>query len=167
MNNDASLIRTADSAPHEYVIAMAELERRAARGELSLAQARREIFELRERFAAGSVAVVMRWAARACTAVELSGTGANSPLEVLSSLMGRQRGWSRYAVQTSCDRDTNLTRAAARSEEEACGRHGQAAAWVIPREIRQYVKVRLVSLARQVREMEPQAAWLVQPMAAH
>jgi hypothetical protein len=44
---------------------MAELERRAARGELSLAQARREIFELRERFAAGSIAVVMRWAAQA------------------------------------------------------------------------------------------------------
>jgi hypothetical protein len=62
MNNDVSSITTADSAPQEYVTAMAELERRAARGELSLAQARREILELREQFAAGSIAVVMRWA---------------------------------------------------------------------------------------------------------
>ena len=65
MTNDASSIRAVDSAPQEYAVAMAELERRAARGELPLAQARREIFELRERFAAGSIAVVMRWAAQA------------------------------------------------------------------------------------------------------
>lgn len=65
MTNDASSIRAVDSAPQEYVMAIAELERRAARGELSLAQARYEIFELRERFAAGSVAAVMRWAASA------------------------------------------------------------------------------------------------------
>jgi hypothetical protein len=63
MTNNASSISAVDSAPSEYVKAMAELERRAARGELSLAQARREIFELRERFAAGSIAAVMRWAA--------------------------------------------------------------------------------------------------------
>lgn len=63
MTNDASSTRAVDSAPPEYVMAMAELERRAAHGELSLAQARREIFDLRERFAAGSIAVVMRWAA--------------------------------------------------------------------------------------------------------
>ncbi|WP_029000441.1 hypothetical protein [Azohydromonas australica] len=65
MTNDASSIGTADSAPQAYVTAMTELERRAARGELSLAQAKHEIFELRERFAAGSIAVVMRWAALA------------------------------------------------------------------------------------------------------
>jgi hypothetical protein len=65
MTNDASSIGIADSAPQAYVMAMAELERRAARGELSLAQARREIFELRERFAPGSIAAVMRWAASA------------------------------------------------------------------------------------------------------
>jgi hypothetical protein len=37
----------------EYVQAMADLERRAARGEVTLAQARHEIFALRERYTAG------------------------------------------------------------------------------------------------------------------
>lgn len=65
MTNDACPIRIPDSPPSAYVVAMADLERRAARSELSLAQAKREIFELRERFASGDVAVVMRWAAQA------------------------------------------------------------------------------------------------------
>ncbi|WP_298235371.1 hypothetical protein [uncultured Azohydromonas sp.] len=37
----------------EYEKAMADLERRAARGEVTLAQARHEIFALRERYTAG------------------------------------------------------------------------------------------------------------------
>jgi hypothetical protein len=42
------------SSPHpEYEKAMADLERRAARGEVTLAQARHEIFALRERYTAG------------------------------------------------------------------------------------------------------------------
>jgi hypothetical protein len=42
------------SGPHpEYEQAMADLERRAARGEVTLAQARHEIFALRERYTAG------------------------------------------------------------------------------------------------------------------
>ena len=65
MNTSASSITTIDQAPPEYETAMAELEQRAARGELSLAQARQEIFRLRERFAAGGIASVMRWAAQA------------------------------------------------------------------------------------------------------
>ena len=41
-------------SPHpEYEKAMADLERRAARGEVTLAQARHEIFALRERYTAG------------------------------------------------------------------------------------------------------------------
>ena len=65
MNNSATSITTIDQAPQEYETAMADLEQRAARGELSLAQARQEIFRLRERFAAGGIAAVMRWAAHA------------------------------------------------------------------------------------------------------
>lgn len=39
--------------PPEYELALADLERRAARGEVTLAQARHEIFALRERYTAG------------------------------------------------------------------------------------------------------------------
>jgi hypothetical protein len=53
-----------DGPPAEYQVAMASLEQRALRGELTLGQAKREIFALRERFAAGSVAAVMQWAAQ-------------------------------------------------------------------------------------------------------
>jgi hypothetical protein len=42
---------------------MADLEKRAFRGELSLRQVRHEIFALRERFGA-EPALVMQWAAR-------------------------------------------------------------------------------------------------------
>ncbi len=65
MTTHASAITIADGPPPEYEVAMAELEQRAARGELSLAQAKQEIFQLRERFAAGGIAAVMRWAAEA------------------------------------------------------------------------------------------------------
>jgi hypothetical protein len=64
MSTNASFIKLTDGPPLEYKVAMTDLERRAARGEVSLAQARREIFELRERFAAGGAAVVMQWATR-------------------------------------------------------------------------------------------------------
>jgi hypothetical protein len=43
---------------------MAELEERAARGEMTIAEVKREIFALRERFAAGAD-VVTRWAVQA------------------------------------------------------------------------------------------------------
>jgi hypothetical protein len=47
--------------PHpEYEQAMADLERRAARGEVTLAQARREIFALRERYTAGMPMALFR-----------------------------------------------------------------------------------------------------------
>jgi hypothetical protein len=49
--------------PPEYEAAMADIEGRAARGELTLAQAKREIFALRERFAA-EAGVVAQWAAQ-------------------------------------------------------------------------------------------------------
>jgi hypothetical protein len=42
-----------DPIPAEYATAFAELERLAARGQLTLAQLRREIHALRERFTAG------------------------------------------------------------------------------------------------------------------
>ena len=49
------------SSPHpEYDLAMADLERRAARGEVTLAQARHEIFALRERYTAGMPLVQYR-----------------------------------------------------------------------------------------------------------
>ncbi|NML16361.1 hypothetical protein [Azohydromonas caseinilytica] len=47
--------------PHpEYEKAMADLERRAARGEVTLAQARHEIFALRERYTAGQPCALWR-----------------------------------------------------------------------------------------------------------
>ena len=42
-----------DPAPHEYARAFAELERQAARGQLTLAQLRRDVHALRERFTSG------------------------------------------------------------------------------------------------------------------
>ena len=49
--------------PAKYEAAMADIEQRAAQGVLTMAQAKREIFELRERFAADA-GVVTRWAMR-------------------------------------------------------------------------------------------------------
>lgn len=48
--------------PAGYVTAMADIERRALRGELTLAQARREVFTVRERFAV-EPALAAHWAA--------------------------------------------------------------------------------------------------------
>lgn len=53
-----------NSPPPEYEAAMSDLEERAARGELTMAQARRAIFELRDRFCAGPE-VQRQWAAQA------------------------------------------------------------------------------------------------------
>lgn len=51
-----------DRPPEEYLIAMAELERRAWQGELTLKQVRHEIFALRERLGI-QAAHVMHWTA--------------------------------------------------------------------------------------------------------
>jgi hypothetical protein len=64
MHIDTSVIAVRDGPPPEYETAMADLERRAALGELTLKQARREIFELRERLALDA-AVLTQWAMRA------------------------------------------------------------------------------------------------------
>lgn len=47
--------------PSDYVTAMTDIERRAFRGELTLAQLRHEIHALRERLAIDATAVA-RWA---------------------------------------------------------------------------------------------------------
>jgi hypothetical protein len=61
---NTSMFRTAsEGPPAEYLAAMAELERRAYRGELPLRQVRHEVFALRKRFGA-EAALVMQWAAK-------------------------------------------------------------------------------------------------------
>jgi hypothetical protein len=62
MDNNLLSRSPADGPPTDYPSAMADLERRAFRGELSLRQVRHEIFALRERFGAAP-ALVMQWAA--------------------------------------------------------------------------------------------------------
>jgi len=52
--------RTHEDAPSEYVKGLEDLERRAARGEVTLAQARREIHGLRERYVNGLPVAVLR-----------------------------------------------------------------------------------------------------------
>ena len=63
MDNNSLSRSLAEAPPTEYLSAMADLERRAFRGELSLRQVRHEIFALRERFGA-EPALVMQWATR-------------------------------------------------------------------------------------------------------
>lgn len=63
MDNNSLSRSSAEAPPAEYLCAMADLEKRALRGELSLRQVRHEIFALRERFGA-EPALVMQWAAR-------------------------------------------------------------------------------------------------------
>lgn len=58
-----SLAPDQDGPPPEYAAALTQLEERAARGELTIAQARSEILALRERFCV-ETAAVMRWAVR-------------------------------------------------------------------------------------------------------
>ena len=62
MDNSSLSCSPAEGPPAEYLLVMADLERRAFRGELSLRQVRHEIFALRERFGA-EPALVMQWAA--------------------------------------------------------------------------------------------------------
>jgi hypothetical protein len=64
MSTQTSNISPADGPPEQYQAAMADIEERAARGELTIAEVKREIFALRERFAV-SPDMVMRWAAQA------------------------------------------------------------------------------------------------------
>lgn len=64
MSNGVPTIPSTDGPPAGYEAAMAELEDRAARGELTIAEVKREIFALRERFAA-SPDRVTGWAAQA------------------------------------------------------------------------------------------------------
>ncbi|WP_157270594.1 hypothetical protein [Azohydromonas aeria] len=61
MNSTASIPLPATSPPPAYEAAMADLERRAWAGQLTLAQARQEIFALREQFAPRPGAVA-QWA---------------------------------------------------------------------------------------------------------
>jgi hypothetical protein len=63
MDNNSLSRSPVEGPPAEYLSAMADLERRAFRGELSLRQVRHEIFALRERFGA-EPALVMQWAVR-------------------------------------------------------------------------------------------------------
>lgn len=64
MNTEPSAVYGTQGPPAEYLSAMADIEERAGRGELSLAQAKREIFALRERFNA-EASVVAQWASHA------------------------------------------------------------------------------------------------------
>lgn len=61
MHIDTSVVPFTNGPPPEYETTMADLERRAALGELTLEQARREIFELRERLALDAAALTL-WA---------------------------------------------------------------------------------------------------------
>lgn len=61
-DSNASSLAVTLAPPQEYAAAMADVERRALAGELTLVQVRQEIFALRERFGAG-IALVMQWAA--------------------------------------------------------------------------------------------------------
>ncbi|WP_157270502.1 hypothetical protein [Azohydromonas aeria] len=63
MENTSMFRLSPEGPPAEYLSAMADLEQRAWRGELTLGQVRSEIFALRERFGA-EAALVMQWAAK-------------------------------------------------------------------------------------------------------
>lgn len=62
MNSSTLLSTLAHKPPPGYEAAMADIERRALRGELTLAQARQEVFTVRERFAVEPW-LAARWAA--------------------------------------------------------------------------------------------------------
>jgi hypothetical protein len=64
MNTEPSAAYGLPGPPAEYEEAMADIEERAVRGELSLAQAKQEIFALRARFNA-EAGLVAQWATRA------------------------------------------------------------------------------------------------------
>ena len=61
MHIDTSAVSAKNSPPPEYEAAMDDLQRRADLGELTLAQARQEILELRERLSLDA-GFLMRWA---------------------------------------------------------------------------------------------------------
>ena len=61
MHIDTSVVPFKNGPPPEYETTMADLERRAALGQLTLGQARREIFELRERLALDAATLTL-WA---------------------------------------------------------------------------------------------------------
>jgi hypothetical protein len=61
MSTEPNSASSKQHPPADYEAAMADIEQRAAQGMLTLAQAKREIFELRERFAANA-GVVAWWA---------------------------------------------------------------------------------------------------------
>lgn len=60
MDSNSSFPVSSKGAPAEYVTAMAEIELRAGRGELSVRQVRLEILALRERLGIDA-ALVMQW----------------------------------------------------------------------------------------------------------
>lgn len=62
MHTSTSTFSSTIEPPPEYEAAMADIEQRAIQGRLTLAQARYEIFTLRERFAC-KPGTVMQWAA--------------------------------------------------------------------------------------------------------
>jgi hypothetical protein len=62
MNSSTLLPTPWHKPPPGYEAAMADIERRALRGELTLAQARQEVFTVRERFAVEPF-LAARWAA--------------------------------------------------------------------------------------------------------
>lgn len=64
MHVSASTHLSLNLPPPEYEAAMTDVERRACAGQLTLAQAREEIFALRERFAPAP-GTVLQWAALA------------------------------------------------------------------------------------------------------
>lgn len=64
MSNQATPAPATQDPPADYVAAMADIEERAARGELSIAQVKQEILALRQRFGVDA-GVVMHWAMRA------------------------------------------------------------------------------------------------------
>jgi hypothetical protein len=63
MHIDTSAVSSRNSPPPEYEAAMDDLQRRADLGELTVEQARREIFKLRERLALDA-GFLMQWAMR-------------------------------------------------------------------------------------------------------
>jgi hypothetical protein len=77
MSTQVNKTTMTNGPPPEYEAAMAEIEERAARGEMTIAEVKREIFALRARFAAGPE-MVMQWAAQA-HAASANNTGTPAP----------------------------------------------------------------------------------------
>jgi hypothetical protein len=65
MDNASNTKDCRHAAHPAYAMAFADLERRAARGELSLSQVRREVWALRERYTAGQP-VALQGSGRFC-----------------------------------------------------------------------------------------------------